>query len=89
MFADARQTWAKDALERLLENFDDPDVGAVSGELCVETRPGVMAGVGLYWRYEKALRRMEGLVHSTVGLTGSICAVRRALFTRDPRRHGA
>jgi poly-beta-1,6-N-acetyl-D-glucosamine synthase len=84
VFADARQTWAADALERLLENFADPEVGAVSGELCVESSPGVMAGVGLYWRYEKALRRMEGLVHSTVGLTGSICAVRRALFCAIP-----
>lgn len=83
-FADARQTWADDALLRLLENFADPAVGAVSGELFVESAPGVMAGVGLYWRYEKALRRMESLVHSTVGVTGAISAVRRSLFKPVP-----
>ncbi len=77
---DVRQTWAADALPRLLENFADPDVGAVGGELFIETAPGVMAGVGLYWRYEKWLRRLEGLVHSTVGVTGAISAVRRRLF---------
>jgi hypothetical protein len=43
-----------------------------------------MAGVGLYWRFEKWLRKMESRVHSTVGLTGSICAVRRALFRPIP-----
>jgi cellulose synthase/poly-beta-1,6-N-acetylglucosamine synthase-like glycosyltransferase len=84
VLADARQTWAADALVRLLENFDDPEVGAVSGELFVESAPGVMAGVGLYWRYEKALRRMESLAHSTVGVTGSISAVRRSLFRPVP-----
>jgi cellulose synthase/poly-beta-1,6-N-acetylglucosamine synthase-like glycosyltransferase len=82
--ADARQTWAPDALARLLENFDDPEVGAVSGELHVESSPGVMAGVGLYWRFEKWMRRREGLVHSTVGVTGAIAAVRRGLFRPIP-----
>lgn len=84
VLADARQTWAADALQRLLENFDDPEVGAVSGELFVGSAPGVMAGVGLYWRYEKWLRKQESAIHSTVGLTGSICAVRRALFRSIP-----
>jgi len=61
----------------MLENFADREVGAVSGDLVVESAPGVMAGVGLYWRYEKWLRAREGRVHSTVGATGAISAVRR------------
>jgi cellulose synthase/poly-beta-1,6-N-acetylglucosamine synthase-like glycosyltransferase len=80
----ARQTWAPDTLERLLENFADPEVGAVGGKLFVESTPGVMAGVGLYWRYEKALRRMESLVRSTIGATGAVCAVRRSAFRPVP-----
>ena len=82
--ADSRQTWEPDALTRLLENFADPDVGAVGGELLVEAKPGVMAGVGLYWRFEKWMRRSEGLTGSTVGVTGAICAVRRELFRPIP-----
>ena len=85
VFADARQRWAADALQRLLENFQRPEVGAVSGELVIEAAPGVLAGVGLYWRYEKWLRRNEALLHSTVGVSGSICAVRRELFRPIPR----
>ncbi len=37
-------------------------------------------GVGAYWRYEKALRRMESAVGSTLGATGAIYALRRALW---------
>jgi cellulose synthase/poly-beta-1,6-N-acetylglucosamine synthase-like glycosyltransferase len=85
VFADARQRWAPDALEYLLRNFADPEVGAVSGDLVLETDSGVMSGVGLYWRFEKWLRRTESLVHSTVGVTGAISAVRRELFCPIPK----
>jgi biofilm PGA synthesis N-glycosyltransferase PgaC len=84
VFADARQTWASDALVRLLENFADSSIGAVSGDLIVESQPGVMAGVGLYWRFEKWLRLQEGRLHSTIGVTGAISAVRRELFRPIP-----
>jgi biofilm PGA synthesis N-glycosyltransferase PgaC len=84
VFADTRQSWAPDALEVLLENFADPTVGAVSGELVLETAPGVMAGVGVYWRFETWMRRGESRLHSTVGLTGAICAVRRDVFRPIP-----
>jgi poly-beta-1,6-N-acetyl-D-glucosamine synthase len=86
VFADTRQHWAEDALEKMLCNFADPEVGAVSGELLVKSNPGVMSGVGLYWRFEKWLRQMESQVHSTVGVTGAIAAVRRDLFRPIP--HG-
>jgi cellulose synthase/poly-beta-1,6-N-acetylglucosamine synthase-like glycosyltransferase len=84
IFADARQTWSPGALVQLLKNFSDPSVGAVSGDLILQERPGVMAGVGLYWRYEKWLRKQESTVHSTIGVTGAICAVRRELFQPVP-----
>jgi cellulose synthase/poly-beta-1,6-N-acetylglucosamine synthase-like glycosyltransferase len=84
ILADARQTWDAQALDRLLENYADPAVGAAGGDLIVEEAPGVMAGVGFYWRFEKWLRRSESRLHSSVGLTGAICSVRRALFRPIP-----
>jgi poly-beta-1,6-N-acetyl-D-glucosamine synthase len=84
VFADVRQRWHEAALKRLLNNFSSLEVGAVSGELVLESDIGVLAGVGLYWRYEKWLRRNEALVHSTVGVAGSISAVRRQLFMPIP-----
>src|SRR5262245_45418129 len=84
VLADVCQTWALDAVRRLLENFADPAIGAVSGDLVIESAPGVLAGVGAYWRYEKWLRRQESRAGSMVGVSGSICAVRRHLFRPIP-----
>jgi cellulose synthase/poly-beta-1,6-N-acetylglucosamine synthase-like glycosyltransferase len=83
-FADVRQTWQCDALKSLLENFKDSQVGGVSGELILQSTPGVNSGVGLYWRFEKWLRAKEAIVDSVVGVTGAICAVRRRLFDGIP-----
>jgi poly-beta-1,6-N-acetyl-D-glucosamine synthase len=84
VFADARQTWGHDAIDRLIEAFADPTVGAVSGDLVVESAPGVMGGVGLYWRFEKWLRRTESRFDSMVSVTGCISAVRGELFRPIP-----
>jgi biofilm PGA synthesis N-glycosyltransferase PgaC len=84
VFADVRQSWADDAIGRMLGNFADPAVGAVSGDLVLESEPGVLAGVGLYWRYEKWLRRQESRCWSQVGVTGAIAAGRRELFEPIP-----
>lgn len=85
VFTDMRQAWTPLTLPRLLRSFADERVGAVGGDLVVESCPGIMAGVGLYWRVEKWLRRQESRVHSTVGVSGSISAVRRRLFGPIPR----
>ena len=84
IFADARQRWADDALARLIENFAEPTIGAVSGDLMLESAPGVLAGVGMYWRFEKWLRKQESRLGSQVGVTGAISAVRRPLFHPIP-----
>jgi cellulose synthase/poly-beta-1,6-N-acetylglucosamine synthase-like glycosyltransferase len=87
LFADARQRFEPSALRELVACFADPSVGAVSGELCFEPAaegPAVSAGVGFYWRYDKLIRRAESLVDSSVGATGAIYAIRRALFTPIP-----
>ena len=85
VLADARQHWAPDALEILLENFTDPEVGGASGELVIDSGPGMLSGVGLYWKYEKWIRQNESKYHSTVGVTGAISAVRRELFPIIPK----
>jgi cellulose synthase/poly-beta-1,6-N-acetylglucosamine synthase-like glycosyltransferase len=41
-------------------------------------------GIGLYWRYEKALRKLESTVGSTLGATGAIYALRRSLYCPLP-----
>ena len=84
VFADVRQSWSPDALKNLVANFADRKVGAVGGQVLCERADGVLAGVGLYWRLEMALRRLESRLHSTVGTSGPISAVRRELFWPIP-----
>jgi cellulose synthase/poly-beta-1,6-N-acetylglucosamine synthase-like glycosyltransferase len=84
VFADVRQSWAPEAIDRLVSNFVDPSVGAVSGDLTIDSPPGVLSGVDQYWRFEKWLRGNESRFYSIVGVTGSICAVRRELFVPMP-----
>lgn len=87
VLADARQRYAKDTIRRLVAAFADPDVGAVSGELKLvrgDARGQTAEGSGFYWRYEKFIRLNEALVDSSVGATGAVYAIRRALFRTIP-----
>jgi len=84
LFADARQRWDEHTIDNLLANFADSTVGAVSGDLVIESTPGTLAGVGLYWRFEKWLRRRESEVASMVSVSGSVAAVRKSLFIPIP-----
>jgi cellulose synthase/poly-beta-1,6-N-acetylglucosamine synthase-like glycosyltransferase len=87
VLADARQRFERGALRALAAHFADPTVGAVSGELILDSDggPAVGEGVGFYWKYEKFIRRSESRVDSTVGVTGAIYALRRELFEPIPR----
>jgi cellulose synthase/poly-beta-1,6-N-acetylglucosamine synthase-like glycosyltransferase len=85
VLSDVRQMYDPHALVALVENFHDPAVGAVSGELMLrDSATAVGGGVGFYWRYEKFIRRNESRFDSTVGATGAIYAIRRDLFTPIP-----
>jgi cellulose synthase/poly-beta-1,6-N-acetylglucosamine synthase-like glycosyltransferase len=90
-FADTRQRWEKDAMLELVLNFRDVDVGGATGELILDSESRrdtsdstVGEGLGLYWKYEKWLRRRESLVWSTIGATGAIYALRRSLWQPLP-----
>lgn len=86
VLTDARQALHPEAVRRLAENFADPRVGAASGELVflLDGATGFGQGVDAYWRYEKAIRRMEGTIDSVVGVTGAIYAIRREAFEPIP-----
>ena len=84
VFADARQQFATDVLSRLAENFADPAVGSASGELVLSGGDGVAEQIGLYWRYEKWIRRNESATGSMLGATGAIYAIRRDLWEPLP-----
>jgi cellulose synthase/poly-beta-1,6-N-acetylglucosamine synthase-like glycosyltransferase len=86
VFADARQRLDRRAVRELVACFADSRIGAVSGELVLlDANSGEASdAVGLYWRYEKKLRAMESRIHSLIGATGSIYAIRRGLYRPLP-----
>jgi biofilm PGA synthesis N-glycosyltransferase PgaC len=86
VFFDARQQVDLDAVTHLVSPFADPAVGAVSGELLLESGDGMPTdSLGIYWKIEKAVRRMESETGSVVGVTGAIYAIRRELYEPMPQ----
>ena len=85
VFADARQTFAPDAVARLVEPFGDSAIGVVSGNLVIRrTDLASVEGVRKYWGMEMWLRDAESRSGSVVQALGAIYAVRRALFQPVP-----
>jgi poly-beta-1,6-N-acetyl-D-glucosamine synthase len=86
VFLDARQLVDPDAISELVSCFADSTVGAVSGELLLETssRAPSSDALGIYWKIEKAVRKLESASGSVVGVTGAIYAIRRELYTEIP-----
>jgi cellulose synthase/poly-beta-1,6-N-acetylglucosamine synthase-like glycosyltransferase len=84
VFTDADSLFERCTLRTLISNFADEDVGGVAANVvrCVEEdgRP-VARGEGLYWRYERLIKRLEDRVGSVVSASGHLYAVRRRFFT--------
>lgn len=87
LFVDIRPEIAPGAMQQLLSNFADPQVGCVSGGLNLRQEghdPAASAITSLYWRYEQWTRRSESLCHSPVGVYGGFYAIRRELAVPLP-----
>jgi len=86
VFTDARQTLEPGSVKVLMEDFADPQVGCVSGELMLgEPEAGEKnRGMGMYWRIEKTIRELESASGSVVGATGAFYGVRREFLQPIP-----
>ncbi|HEY7567174.1 MAG TPA: glycosyltransferase [Gemmatimonadaceae bacterium] len=81
VFSDTAQRFAPNAIALLVAALEDGRLGAVSGALRLRTEPSAKRAGSLtewYWRFERWLRGEEARIHSTVGVTGAIYAMRRA-----------
>lgn len=79
VFSDVATSTAPDCLRNFAECFEDERVGGVSSEDRLYRTDGRLVGEAIYVRYEMWLRRVEYRVHSLIGLTGALFAVRREL----------
>jgi cellulose synthase/poly-beta-1,6-N-acetylglucosamine synthase-like glycosyltransferase len=78
LMADSQQHFATDTATRLASALGDARFGAVSGALTLGGDG--RSPVHRYWALEKRLRHAEAVVHSAIGVTGAVYAVRRALW---------
>ena len=87
VFSDANSLFARDAIRRIVENFSDPDVGYVTGNLhFTAPRDSASAsGSRAYMAYENILRRFETAAGSVIGVNGGVDAIRRELYVDIPR----
>ena len=84
-FTDVRQQLDAGSLAHLVACFADPEVGVASGELVIRDGTGLEeASVGLYWKYEKWIRKQLSALDSVLGATGCIYAMRRELASPLP-----
>jgi cellulose synthase/poly-beta-1,6-N-acetylglucosamine synthase-like glycosyltransferase len=86
VFTDVRQRLDVKAIRTIVENFADPAIGGVGGNLILDRddQNGFGQGIDLYWRYEKWLRLNEGRFNSSVGVSGAFYALRRSYFQPIP-----
>ena len=87
LFVDIRPQIGPGAVQQLVNNFADPKVGCVNGELILRQDghdATASAFSGVYWRYEEAIRTVESICGSVVGVYGGFYAIRRALATQQP-----
>lgn len=85
VLTDVRQQFHPQAISKLVACFADPSVGVVTGELIIREGKSLdQQQTGLYWRYEKWIRRNLNRIDAMLGATGSIYAIRRELAIPIP-----
>ncbi len=86
IFSDATTRYEQSAIRKIVRNYADPAVGAVSGRYEYYNPTGAPIGLGsiLFWRYENAIKSMQTQVRTITGCCGCIYSVRRALYTPLP-----
>jgi cellulose synthase/poly-beta-1,6-N-acetylglucosamine synthase-like glycosyltransferase len=82
VFSDATTAYRRECLRALMAPFADPEVGCVGGWVImgVEQEASIHQGRSAYADYEQWLRRYESLVHSILGASGAVYALRRRLY---------
>ncbi|WP_237144595.1 glycosyltransferase family 2 protein [Pontibacter pamirensis] len=81
IFTDCNTFLNRDAVRELVKHYQNPAVGAVSGEKKILSEGSSSgSGEGLYWKYESFLKRCDSQIHSLMGAAGELVSFRSSLF---------
>lgn len=86
VMSDVRQRIEADTVSRLVAHFADPRVGLAGAEMTLVNAEGEPTGecTGLYWKYERGVRRLESKLGILTGVSGAFLAIRREIFREIP-----
>ena len=85
VLTDADPLFDPQTLPALISPFDDPEVGAVAGEVRpISAAGGFSGGESLFRRYESAIRTAEDRLFGCVSADGGLYAIRAALAEPVP-----
>ena len=83
IFSDANTMYAKDAIKKLIRNFHDPSVGAVSADVKIQNeKTSFGQSESTYYTYERWIQNKESEFGSIIGADGGMYAIRRHLFIK-------
>ena len=83
VFTDANTMINKEAINEIVNCFENSKVGCVAGEKRItikEKDNAAGGGEGMYWKYESALKRLDSRLYSAMGAAGELFAIRTELF---------
>ncbi|WNG22114.1 glycosyltransferase family 2 protein [Cystobacter fuscus] len=84
VLSDANTMIEPEALQRLVRHFEDPEVGAVCGQLRLYNPTKAEYEESTYWTYESLIKFYEGKRGAVMGANGGLYAIRRSLFQPLP-----
>lgn len=87
IFSDATTKYKKDAIRKIVRNYNDPSIGAVSGRYEYVNPTGAPVGLGtiLFWKYENSVKSRQTRIKTVTGCCGCIYSVRKSLYEPLPR----
>lgn len=81
LFSDANAFYSKNAIRKIIRNFNDDKVGGVCGNLVYYNEKDKSDDhENTYWKFEKFLKQKESDLGTLLGANGSIYAIRKDLY---------
>lgn len=87
IFSDGTTEYDRQVIRKIVRNYNDPDVGAVSGMYEYKNPTGGQVGWSqiLFWSYEKMNKLSQTKIKTITGCYGPIYSIRRELYVPLPR----
>ncbi len=86
VYSDANTEVNKKAMKNMIRHYENPKVGAISGEkrIAVSDSDSATAGEGIYWKYESFLKKLDSQFYSAVGAPGELFSIRTKFYRPVP-----